>query len=105
MTTPFAREPDSIEQRREDSLAMMRVGDEVRRLREKKGLTLRGLADKVGLSAPFLSDVEHGRRRLSRLDAMAKALGVKVIHFLDVAGKCPHCKGTGFAIGSTDDKD
>ena len=75
MTTPFARTPDSITQRREDSLAMMRVGDELRRLREKRGITLRQLGEKVGLSAPFLSDVEHGRRRLSRLDAVAKASG------------------------------
>ena len=81
---------------------MMRVGDEVRRLREAKGLTLRGLGAKVGLSAPYLSDVEHGRRRLSKLAAVSEALGVKVIHFLHVAGKCPHCNGTGFAIGPTD---
>lgn len=100
----FARTEDSVSLRRETSLAMQRVGDEVRRLRERKGMTLRQLAAMVGLSAPFLSDVEHGRRRLSHLDAMAKALGVKVIHFLDIAGKCPHCKGTGFDIGATDDE-
>lgn len=94
----FARS-DDLTTRREESLAMMRVGDEVRRLREAKGITLRALADKVGLSAPFLSDVEHGRRRLSHVDDVAKTLGVTTFHFLMIAGKCEHCGGTGFAIG------
>ena len=80
---------------------MMRVGEEVFRLRELAGLTLRGLAAKVGVSAAFLCDVEHGRRRLSHLDAVSKALGVRTSHFLHLAGQCPHCNGTGYAIGKS----
>ena len=33
--------------------------------RTAKGITLRALAAMVGISPPFLSDVEHGRRRFS----------------------------------------
>jgi|SRR5208337_162084 len=95
----FTRSCDDISKRRGEALAMQRVGDEVRRLREAKGMTLRQLGAKVDLSAPYLSDVEHGRRRLSRLTKVAKALGVKAIHFLHIAGQCPHCNGSGFAIG------
>jgi transcriptional regulator with XRE-family HTH domain len=50
----------------------------VRLLREQQGLTLRGLAEKVGVSAPFLSDVEHGRRQTDRYDELAAALHVPV---------------------------
>jgi transcriptional regulator with XRE-family HTH domain len=76
-------------------LVMLRVGEEIYRLRQGK-LTLRALAAKVGLSAPFLSDVEHGRRSVRRhLGKLAKALGVKPSHFAEVCGICPKCGGTG----------
>ena len=52
------------------------LGQAVRALRNDAGLTLRGLADTLGVSAPFLSDVEHDRRRPSNMPALAKALGV-----------------------------
>jgi len=53
------------------------LGQAVRYLREENGLTLRALATKVGVSAPFLSDLEHDRRSASEetLEAFAKALG------------------------------
>lgn len=41
------------------------VGAELRRERKAKGLSLRKVADEIGCSAPFLSDCELGRRRLS----------------------------------------
>ena len=41
------------------------TGSGWRAAREKAGLTLRGLADLAGVSPPFLSDVEHGRRGFS----------------------------------------
>lgn len=43
--------------------------------REKKEITQRGLAKKVGVSAPFLSDVERGRRSVSEKTA-AKIISV-----------------------------
>ena len=51
-------------------------GEVVRTLRIKQGLTLRQLASEVGVSAPFLSDVEHGRRSTEKLAELAKALRV-----------------------------
>ena len=52
------------------------LGQEIRRLRESKGITLRELARRVGVSAPFLSDLEHGRRSTTHLASIAKELGV-----------------------------
>lgn len=40
-------------------------GQEIRRLREAAGLTLRQFAGEVGISAPHQSDIEHERRRPS----------------------------------------
>ena len=38
------------------------LGQKIRELRDKADLSLRELATKVGVSAPFLSDIELGRR-------------------------------------------
>jgi len=35
-------------------------------VREGKHLSLRDVASRMGISAPFLSDVEHGRRQFSK---------------------------------------
>lgn len=47
----------------------MTPGDIIRERREALGITLRALADAVDVSAPFLSHVERGMRRLP--DAVA----------------------------------
>jgi transcriptional regulator with XRE-family HTH domain len=52
------------------------LGEAIRLLREGQGMTLRALADKVGLSAPFLSDLERGRRQTDRHEEIARALGI-----------------------------
>lgn len=54
------------------------LGEAVRLLREQQGLTLRALAERVGVSAPFLSDLEHGRRQTDKYNELAKALSVSV---------------------------
>ena len=54
------------------------LGEAVRLARETQGITLRGLAEKVGVSAPFLSDVERGRRQTEKIDILAKSLNVEV---------------------------
>jgi transcriptional regulator with XRE-family HTH domain len=41
------------------------LGQELRRLRKEAGITLRGLATTVEVSAAHLSDIEHNRRRPS----------------------------------------
>ena len=42
-----------------------RLGQEIRQLRLEAGLTLRGLAATLRISAAHLSDIEHNRRRPS----------------------------------------
>jgi transcriptional regulator with XRE-family HTH domain len=41
------------------------LGMEIRRLRNQAGMTLRGLAGTLEISAAHLSDIEHNRRRPS----------------------------------------
>src|SRR5260370_2842630 len=38
------------------------LGQRIRELRDKAGLSLRKLADQIDISSPFLSDIELGRR-------------------------------------------
>lgn len=53
-------------------------GGNLRELREKKGISLRVLAKKIGVSAAFLSDIELGRRFPSddRIEMLAAEIGV-----------------------------
>ena len=92
--------PDPERLRRvEHQLAMVRVGEEIRRLREARGMTLRALAQKLDVSAPYMSDVEHGRRALAheRLIDVAAHLRTTPKKLADVAGVCTHCMGSGYA--------
>lgn len=56
---------------------MKTLGQQIRELREQKDLSLRDLAKKIDVSAPFLSDVELGRRNPSDkiLGKIAQILG------------------------------
>ncbi len=56
-------------------------GEFLQRKREEKQITLRKMADKLGFSAPFLSDVEKGRRNppeLSKLKQISEILGLTI---------------------------
>jgi len=55
-----------------------RFASNVRRLREKKKLSQKALADKVGISVSYVSMLERGQRSppLETIEKMAKALGV-----------------------------
>jgi transcriptional regulator with XRE-family HTH domain len=56
------------------------LGERIRELREEKDVSVRELAKRLGVSAPFLSDVELGRRHPSDevFVTIARALGVTV---------------------------
>ena len=60
---------------------MKTLGQRIRELREERDVSLRELAKRLGVSAPFLSDVELGRRNPTDkiLLSIAKELGVSVI--------------------------
>lgn len=59
---------------------MKTLGQRIRELREEKDLSLRELAKRLGVSAPFISDVELGRRYPSDklFESMAKELDISV---------------------------
>jgi transcriptional regulator with XRE-family HTH domain len=62
----------------QDRAEQERIGATVRALREARGLTLDDLAAAVGLSRPYLSNIEAGRKRIKaeRIPTFAAALGV-----------------------------
>lgn len=59
---------------------MKTFGERIRELREKQDLSVRELAKKLKLSAPFVSDVELGRRHPSEdvLERLASELETTV---------------------------
>ncbi|KAB1905027.1 cupin domain-containing protein [Micromonospora tulbaghiae] len=67
------------------------VGGRIRRYRKERGLTLRGLASRSGLSIGFLSQVERGISSigLTALGSVAKALDRSVADFFDPGTASP----------------
>jgi transcriptional regulator with XRE-family HTH domain len=61
-----------------------RFSGNVRKLRSKKNLSQKILADKVGISVSYVSMLERGQRSppLDMLEKVAKALGVTPISLL-----------------------
>ena len=57
-----------------------RFGERLKALRERRGLTQEALAAKAGVARAYVARLEIGRHdpSLSRLHALARALGVKV---------------------------
>ena len=64
-----------------------RNGLKIRAAREKKGMTLAQLAEKIGKTAPYLSDIERGNRRGSyaTLEKIARVLEIRVEEIWEVA--------------------
>ena len=66
--------------------ATVTLGEAIYHARQERGITLRALARTIGVSAPFMSDVEHGRRKPSedRLAEIAKVLHVSAQELQDM---------------------
>lgn len=68
-------------------------GEFLKAKREQQKITMRQLAEKLGVSAPFLSDVEKGRRNsldIDKLDILKQILSLSEEEYhkmLDLAGK------------------
>ena len=62
------------------------IGGKIKSRRKELGLTLAGLADASGLSAPFLSQAERNQTvpSLVSLTALARALRVEMSYFMEV---------------------
>jgi transcriptional regulator with XRE-family HTH domain len=60
----------------------------IKELRQKRGLTQQQLGEAAGLSKPFVSQLENGRREPSAqtLEALADYLGVKVVDLFEGGG-------------------
>ncbi|GAB0170513.1 helix-turn-helix transcriptional regulator [Lysinibacillus sp. CTST325] len=64
------------------------VGEEIRRLRKEKGMTLKQLANNIDLSHTYLSQIELGDRNVSleMLSKLASVLEVSKLHLYRAAG-------------------
>lgn len=68
-------------------------GEFLQNKREDKGITLRRMAEMLGVSAPFLSDVEKGRRNSLDMDKLTLLKQILVLSddeyqtMLNLAGK------------------
>lgn len=60
------------------------VGSRLRKRRKENGVSLRELAEMTGVTASFLSQVEHGKANLSlnSLQRLSEALAVPLLYFL-----------------------
>jgi transcriptional regulator with XRE-family HTH domain len=81
-----------------------KTGDGWRKIRESKGVSLRNLAQTMGVSAPYLSDLERGRRNWTDEleNRYATALRVDIAfgqvctcHERDSSYACPKCYAEG----------
>lgn len=59
------------------------IGQRIREERKRKGLTLQEISKQVGLSAPYLSQIENGHVNIniSSLEKISKALGTPLVNF------------------------
>ncbi|MEV1147706.1 helix-turn-helix transcriptional regulator, partial [Micromonospora sp. NPDC049799] len=69
------------------SLLRRVIGGVLRRLRQRQGRTLREVAAAAGVSVPYLSEVERGRKEASSevLAAICRALGIRLSDLLEEA--------------------
>src|ERR1700754_1289347 len=67
------------------SLLRTAIGAVLRRLRLRQGRTLRDVADEAGVSMPYLSEIERGRKEASSeiLAGICRALGIGLPDLLE----------------------
>lgn len=67
------------------SLLRSAIGTVLRRLRHQQGRTLQDVADAAGVSLPYLSEIERGRKEVSSeiLASICAALGVPLTDLLE----------------------
>jgi transcriptional regulator with XRE-family HTH domain len=62
---------------------IIHIGRRIRALRKLQGLTLKRLAERTGLSVPYLSQIENGRvdLNITNLQAISRSLGCPLVSF------------------------
>jgi transcriptional regulator with XRE-family HTH domain len=73
-----------------DNHNLEQIGRRIREERKKLGYTLQDFAGKIGLSAPYLSQIENGHANIniSHLESIGQALNIPVFNFF-VNGSMP----------------
>ncbi|WP_041274466.1 helix-turn-helix domain-containing protein [Desulforamulus reducens] len=63
--------------------------ERLKRLREKFGMSQAELADKAGISQPFIGAIESGRKSptLRTLEKLANAMDISVLELLGAVGE------------------
>lgn len=58
----------------------MNIGNNLKRIRKEKKMTLKNLAEISGLSISFISDIEHNRRNpsLETMNKLCKSLNIEI---------------------------
>ncbi len=71
---------------------ILKVGESVKEIREKKGLSLKDISQRTGLQPEFLMDVEKGKISppLGAIIKLAKALEMKMGYFISGAENLPY---------------
>ena len=64
---------------------LKQVGQRIAELRRGLGLTQKALAERLGISAPYMSQMEHGSENLTlrTMVKLAAALGVRTADLLE----------------------
>lgn len=61
---------------RETTTKFMVFGEYIKQKRQEKGITLRGLADKLDIAPSYMSDIEKGKRNAPNQDTLNKMIEV-----------------------------
>ena len=79
-------EKDSVS---DDIKKREKIGDKIKRLRQRNKVSVKELSEKTGLSIPFLNQVELGKANLSvgNLKKIANALNVNTLYFFPDEGE------------------
>lgn len=76
-------------------------GAYIRQTRDAAKMTLRELARRLDVSAPFLSDVEHGRRMLGKQHWLALMKALPAIKTAEMLVRTPPCSRCGCVCGGS----
>lgn len=79
-------------------------GAYIRTVRDAAKMTLRELAIRLDVSAPFLSGVEHGRRRLVKEHWLALLKALPAISLEEMEVRSPPCSRCGCTCSAKDPK-
>lgn len=68
---------------------MSELGRHIKQYRQQKGLTLRDLEERTGISKSTLADLEKGKKRVPELDtlvAISAEIGIPLWQIIEMAG-------------------